>query len=406
MSKYRIGRGENNDIVINDNSNIVSTEHAVLELLKNKYYLTDKSVNGTFVNGKKIPKEIRFPVSEKDKILFANKYLFQWEKVNKVKSRNIPFEVSKKLRKQLLIIVAIIIFGIITIPMVTKNNIFKHDTNSLYEKYNSGVVLIYHSFYYTIEIDNSIAVYIGKNNDGEFDYSSDDSKLNPIGIEGTGFYIDENGKIITNRHVAFPWTSSKNESEFKVTNPDLFKVYNYLMTDINKYLNRNNKGHLKRNLSGKTVYIGVANNDSFVKSLEDFNECTSIKQHQDHEIDLAIIQTNNKTLPDNSTFININNISNKVKVGEIAIIIGYPGGSNFQTKTSNATNLKVITNEGPITQKPGEKKVMYQVPTTHGASGSPVFNDKGELIAVNFSGHSTQGFNYGILSKYIKDLLD
>ena len=39
MSKYRIGRGENNDIVINDNSNIVSTEHAVLELLKNKYYL-------------------------------------------------------------------------------------------------------------------------------------------------------------------------------------------------------------------------------------------------------------------------------------------------------------------------------------------------------------------------------
>ena len=37
---------------------------------------------------------------------------------------------------------------------------------------------------------------------------------------------------------------------------------------------------------------------------------------------------------------------------------------------------------------------MYQVPTTHGASGSPVFNNKGKLIAANFSGYSAQGFNF------------
>ena len=47
---------------------------------------------------------------------------------------------------------------------------------------------------------------------------------------------------------------------------------------------------------------------------------------------------------------------------------------------------------------------MYQVPTTHGSSGSPVFN-KGKLIAVNFSGYSAQGFNFGVLVKHVNDLI-
>ena len=111
MTKYKIGRAPNNDIVIIDDSKTVSSEHAVIEMLKDKFYLTDNSVNGTYVNGKKIPNGMRFPVSEKDSILFANKYPFQWEMVKKVKTNRSTFKVNLNLTKPILITGSIVLFG-------------------------------------------------------------------------------------------------------------------------------------------------------------------------------------------------------------------------------------------------------------------------------------------------------
>ena len=49
----------------------------------------------------------------------------------------------------------------------------------------------------------------------------------------------------------------------------------------------------------------------------------------------------------------------------------------------------------------------YNAATTGGASGSPVFNKYGMLIGVHHAGvNATQGFNYGVKAKYIKELLD
>ena len=138
-----------------------------------------------------------------------------------------------------------------------------------------------------------------------------------------------------------------------MTNPELFEVYNFIITDINKYLNKNNMGHLKRNLSGQTVFIGIATNNTFVNSIDDFKECVTIKHHQDYEIDLALMQTSDKSLPKDANYIPKSKFSNEISVGEMATIIGYPGGSNFQSKKGNSTELKVITNEGPITQQQG-----------------------------------------------------
>ena len=70
-----------------------------------------------------------------------------------------------------------------------------------------------------------------------------------------------------------------------MTNPELFEVYNFIITDINKYLNKNNKGHLKE-IFWQTVFIGIATNNTFVNSIDDFTECVTIKHHQDYEIDL------------------------------------------------------------------------------------------------------------------------
>lgn len=54
---FSIGRGENNDIVINDS--FVSLEHACITKYKHGYWLADlNSTNGTILNGKEITGEV------------------------------------------------------------------------------------------------------------------------------------------------------------------------------------------------------------------------------------------------------------------------------------------------------------------------------------------------------------
>ena len=403
QKNWNLGRANDNDIVISDPSNSVSSNHAVLERINNKFFITDKSSNGTFVNGTKIPADIRFPVSRKDSILLAQ-HAFDWSLILGDKK---PPIITAKSRN----IVIGIVLGLVLIFSVYKlipsfGSFGSLDATELYEKYNKSVVLVYHSFYYTVNIDNSPVVYIGLNSNNEYEYSADPNDIYPVGIEGTGFFIANDGKIITNRHVAFPWTSNKDETEFELTNPKLFNVYQTIMGDINSYLTKTNQGHLSREFSGKTTFVGIALNNSFVNSIDDFTDCIQIKHHNDQEIDLALMQTKNKELPKSATIIKEKDYATKINVGEMATIIGYPGGTSFQAKKGSATELKAITNEGRISQNPGDKKVMYQVPTTGGASGSPVFNSKGELIAIHFSGFQLkQGFNYGILVKYIDELI-
>ena len=52
---------------------------------------------------------------------------------------------------------------------------------------------------------------------------------------------------------------------------------------------------------------------------------------------------------------------------------------------------------GKVTQLPDGQRLMYSIPAIKGSSGSPVLNEWGEVIAVNFAGFGTTGdFNFGI----------
>ncbi len=85
MKKFlTIGRNPACDICIPDSSNVVSREHAVLEIGKGgKYYLIDKSRNGTYVNGIKMSANERIPVSREDEISFAHVGNLDWSLVPK-----------------------------------------------------------------------------------------------------------------------------------------------------------------------------------------------------------------------------------------------------------------------------------------------------------------------------------
>ena len=71
VAKITIGRESDNDVVV-DNK-LASRHHAIIQKIKDAYFLKDeKSTNGTYVNGVKIPAEKYVKLNPGDKITIGN----------------------------------------------------------------------------------------------------------------------------------------------------------------------------------------------------------------------------------------------------------------------------------------------------------------------------------------------
>ena len=81
-----IGRDSRCDIPINDPTDVVSRNHATIEIDGSKYYIVDTSRNGTYVNGMKISSQERVPVNRNDEISFAHVQTLDWNLVPKSQS--------------------------------------------------------------------------------------------------------------------------------------------------------------------------------------------------------------------------------------------------------------------------------------------------------------------------------
>lgn len=67
--------------------------------------------------------------------------------------------------------------------------------------------------------------------------------------------------------------------------------------------------------------------------------------------------------------------------------------------------LKAQVTSGTISQT-DKYRILYTIPTLHGSSGSPVLNDNGMLVAINYAGFdSTQGFNYGVKASFLWEMM-
>lgn len=82
MKAYSIGREVGCDIVINDNTDVISRRHAILNVYPTgKMTIIDQSHNGTYVNGIRINANTPFPVTRKDNVSFAHIARLDWNQV-------------------------------------------------------------------------------------------------------------------------------------------------------------------------------------------------------------------------------------------------------------------------------------------------------------------------------------
>jgi pSer/pThr/pTyr-binding forkhead associated (FHA) protein len=393
-----IGRNQSNDLVINRND--VSSQHAQLVLKESgEVVISDNgSTNGTYVNGQRTGIKV---LVKGDKVLIANKYPVDWES-----TLSIPSESGNKMKgktKILVMAVAVAVLAVIVFLLFTLPGEKKWEPQKIYALYKKSVVMIYGSYYYEVSAKGRILANV----------SLDDQKQlvkftgeNPITYTATGFFVSGDGKIMTNRHVVLPWEYDdgvsdkvkeyfqKHLAELSLSDRSSFTELQPLISDVV--------------VQGKLADLGIFLNDSYITSIKDIIPCSYIKDSGQEEVDLGLIQVNSKSLPpgiERVVDLSIMDTTEKAsQIGSNVYTIGFPSG--FSIGNTKA-GIEANNQSGEITQVRGEIEFGHNISITHGASGSPVFNDHGQLVGVVNAGFVgiSQGYNMAVKARFAVELL-
>lgn len=328
------------------------------------------------------------------------------------------------------------------------------------EMTSSGVVLVQNQSYYEVVLSNGSSLYFSTfDEDGDLKgIATDEDSVEVITNYGTGFFVSETGEIATNAHVVSNMVADKDVNKSVATVISALKkvlvaAYNNYEEKLEKvqaayeyanqspevsyedfYKVRDIRDAIKEEMQKYAQYyngldeiragdseikyhneVSIAYNNTFVTNTKDFVSCVVTKTDTEH--DLAIIQLKDKKTPeDKYVFV----------VPEEDPLETYTWQENITKTVSDDKNSKLFMssfnlgprlaltkegvksqfNSGTISQKTSER-LMYSIPALHGSSGSPVVNLQGQLVVVNFAGiDTTQGFNYGIRVKYLKELME
>ncbi len=424
--KFTIGRSLSNNIVLPFDD--VSSLHAeILQMQNGDIIIIDKrSSNGTQVNGTKIESK---KINKGDQVFIADGHKLEWEQYLYTSASQEPkkneSKPSRRIHKKKYLLQALI--GIAVIILITGAYFLRGKLNppDIMKKYENSVVYLYFEYVYIVDLgsgDKNPLVVVHGDNIELFD----EAKNNAMAASATGFFVSNDGKIITNQHVVTPWEyekADKNKIKNKFENiiaylisqqenkKDTLKVlkkigYNsdrWILNTIKEIRNLN-KADVK--VSGKILFMGAAMNNTYIKNNQksDYLNCYVIPTTINRDIDVAIIQLNNKRLP--NEVVNVINLDdaiidkNKLTPGMKLFMIGYPEGT-ILGDTHEGT--KSHYQEGILTREPDDLNFGHNLSATHGSSGSPIFNEKGQLVGVMNAGMAST-FNFAILAKHVVNL--
>jgi S1-C subfamily serine protease/CheY-like chemotaxis protein len=213
-----------------------------------------------------------------------------------------------------------------------------------------------------------------------------------LDVFGTGFLVRNDGRLLTNHHVAEPWWGN---DELKTLIDHGAAAYALSYT---AYFPGGQKG-----ISAKLDKISA-------------------------QADVATLRLDGG-LPTHSTLLDLDDRKDASVAGDAVVLIGYPTGIEgilaragpeaAKEITGNNTEVRQIVSQlaAQILIRPTttqghigdvlQDKIVYDAATTSGGSGGPLFNRNGKVIGVNFAIlNGFGGSNLAVPVKYAKELLN
>ncbi len=440
---YTIGRADTNTIVLQDNSNRISSSHALIEVMKDgTYFLTDMSKNGTTRNGTSLSNQ-RVKVNREDSIVFAKLANLDWNKIeevaikkegnkgskNKKPSTAIKEKSNSKMKTYAILGLAVLVSAGL---FIFRCQLFgcQLSVQDVNDKYGSSVVWIQHEYFITVSLktdkksESSIVYWIGRdhNNPSQVRFVSHaqrerigiENLLEPFVSSGTGFIMNDEGLVVSVKHLLFPYKTYEEktvENYYKNTN---------VMQMVNEALSKAKDQYANLvdiELGQSSQFLAVGMNGKQLNDYDDMYKGHVLTYSDDPKVDLAVMQIKQKDLPSGSklTFVGEKNIKKNSDhvVGEKLVVIGYPYSTDLNLKDKNFNKIiEAKVQDGKINSIPEKYQIQYSMSTAPGASGSPVFDLSGNLVAVNYAYYGGLGSgpnsiaNFGIKAEYLLDLLD
>ncbi len=412
---YGIGSHFNNDIQISGAT--VSRYHATIKQGKDgKIYLFDHSKNGTTVDGVKVQPNTAIRLKKSSAVVCGG----------------VPVDLSQlswpSTAWKYVIGIAAAIILIVGVGFGTwklwPSGGKTWDTEEINNRYNSSVVMLVGLYHYEVSaegLSNENLEALGFPTEFVFIDGQPYNKKSLTQEQfyryctytGTGFFISDDGQIVTNLHVVKPWLFDESITTFE----------NWYRQQFAKVAETRAAVLASMGISpeGLSAYIsqikikGVSDGVLLIPqgkffSSENAIKCTVLSAGDEKEKDVALIQSDKMELPNKySTYVNIKDsmeVSDEaLAVGKTMFTIGFPHGMSIQDMQSEK-GLQVFCHTGHISRASGEFGFNFDAVSAGGASGSPVFNDKGMLIGVLHAGVSKENITEAIKAKYVKELLD
>lgn len=437
-----IGSNFRNDIILN--SPTVSRYHGSLRIKGSKAFIRDNgSKNGILLNGVRIDpgKDVR--INKGDSIQCGS------EDISDQIKGLIPNNVGK--------IAAIAAASVAALALLGGGAYWLwggHGTDGTPKQpsgYQDAVVYLLAGFHTEVSfVDDAGLGLVAVYDDNGAHWKGDESvEEKPIFIQATAFFIDREGRMVTNKHTATPWIEylksacdedstitweERMKQDFETFWAAQLKVRQLQSTsvatfntavrelastavgqkllqestsqaDLNAKLNRLLKSAVK--ITGHLDYIAVGYPGHKYTSISEFQRCDTFAVADDSNVDLAILQLNDKTTPSSIKYVfNMKNWNEKTltPLKDKLYIIGYPAGMMWgQDGKSDA--LAPSLYETKCSQKPSRYDFQIQNASIGGSSGSPVFNEKGELVGVLYGSYEKVA-SKAIQVKFLKKLYD
>lgn len=448
VSKYKrvvnIGKSFHNDLVID--SQFVSRFHASLVITKdNKAFIKDSSsVNGTKVNGVKIQpgKEVR--VRRGDVVICGD--VDVTEQLRSLMPNPIPIPIDILRKIAIGVGAAAVLGGIVLIIL----KILVPPPPLSLSEIRKAVVYVDAQYTSIVKFEDSpihddvwLAVMgeAGFSNikSGEFPWKVDNN------YSATAFFLDREGRLATNRHVATPWEYVDNDekkmvrtimaefvedqipleipyndgaryiiSEYDRVNTLMWRMIkrqalamgSYNVSTVNTLIRQLKK--CKTSFTGRMNFISVGYPGRYYTHTDEYERCFVLTESGTDDKDIALLQLNTKKTPDDIKFVfDLSKVeSEKLKpLKDKLVWIGYPRG-NAWNLDNQTHSLEPEIRETMCSKIPSKYSFEFQGESLGGASGSPIFEPKtGKLVGVLWGGWAA-GATYGhaCQAKYLQEM--